>query len=79
MKFLFISRDGFTSLHYFKSLYDAIIDYANETGECSELFVHAIKGCENEPEIMINMYNFFATVPIVQVFVVSETIYDEVS
>lgn len=60
-----------------ENLEDCIIQFADYKGECSDLFLKALKGCHT-PKDYIYMFEHFSEVDINAIVLVQQTFYDEV-
>jgi hypothetical protein len=54
---------------------DCIIQFADYMGDCSDLFVKALKGCETVNDY-VDMYNQFGQYNIQAIYIIEKTLYD---
>lgn len=76
MKYLVVyDSDGFKEITA-KNINDCIVQFADWTGDKTELFLKALKGCEHV-EDYIDMYEHFGNCRINFIFLLQDTIYEE--
>ena len=59
-----------------ENIEDCIIQMADYTGDNSDLFLKALKGCRTSKDY-VNMYNHFSNYDINSIFILKETVYEK--